>query len=89
MVVGEDRLFSAAHYAVASVEQTAPWLAVFSGLPWPQVPGVAHAMLAERFPRASQSCACCARGLHLGVAGPGQCHERRSGQMDSSSYAVA
>jgi trehalose 6-phosphate phosphatase len=36
IVVGEDRLFSAAHYAVASVEQTAQFLAVLSGLTWPK-----------------------------------------------------
>jgi trehalose-phosphatase len=36
IVVGEDWLFSAAHYAVASVEQTAQFLAVLSGLPWPK-----------------------------------------------------
>jgi trehalose 6-phosphate phosphatase len=46
IVVGEGRLFSAAPYAIASVEQTAQFLAVFSGLTWPQVSGVAHAMLA-------------------------------------------
>jgi len=46
IVVGEDRLFSAAHYAVASVEQTAQFLAVLSGLTWPHLPRVAHAMLA-------------------------------------------
>jgi trehalose 6-phosphate phosphatase len=36
IVVGEDRLFSAAHYALESVEQTAQFLAVFSGLTWLQ-----------------------------------------------------
>jgi trehalose 6-phosphate phosphatase len=36
IVVGEEWLFSAAHYAVASVEQTALFLAVLSGLTWPK-----------------------------------------------------
>lgn len=42
----EERLFSAAHYAVASVEQTAQFLAVLCGLTWPQAPGVAYETLA-------------------------------------------
>ena len=36
IVVGHDRPVSAAHYALASVEQTTQFLAVLSGLIWPR-----------------------------------------------------
>jgi trehalose-6-phosphatase len=36
IVVGYDRLFSAAPYALESVEQTAQFLAVLNGLCWPR-----------------------------------------------------
>jgi len=36
IVVGSDRLYSAAHYCIASVAQTAQFLAVLSALTWPQ-----------------------------------------------------
>lgn len=39
VVVGDNRLYSAAHYCVESVEQTAQFLALLNALTWPTVRG--------------------------------------------------
>jgi trehalose-6-phosphatase len=39
VVVGDNYLYSAAHYCVESVEQTAQFLAVLNALTWPPLHG--------------------------------------------------